>query len=119
MLRYVTKLALFLLASAALCAHATNPPREMEPNETPGTATPSKLNDGSIRGQIQGPGDFDWYRFDSPGGLVRFLIGIDSDCSAGEAPSGLVASIIDSNGVTQTFRMMMGCTAGAMTILDA
>ena len=119
MLRLVTKLALILLASAAMCAHALNVSREIEPNDSFGTATLIKLNDGSIRGQIKGLDDFDYYRFDSTGGLVRFLIGIDSDCSAGESPSGLGASIIDSNNVTQTFRMMMGCTSGAMTIVDA
>jgi hypothetical protein len=119
MIRLVTKLALILLAATAMCAHALNAPREIEPNETPGSATPIKLNDGSIRGQIKGVDDFDYYRFDSPGGLVRFLIGIDSDCSAGEAPSGLTAGIYDSNGVLQTFRLLTGCTSGAMTILDA
>ena len=119
MVRLLTKLVLIVLASVAMCAHALNLPREIEPNDSFGTATLIKLNDGSIRGQIKGVDDFDYYQFDSPGGLVRFLIGIDSDCSAGEAPSGLTASIIDSNGVTQTFRLLTGCTSGAMTILDA
>ena len=121
MIRFVTKLGLILLASAAMCAHALNAPREIEPNDSPTVAGSNliTLNDGSIRGQFKGVDDFDYYRFDSPGGLVRFLIGIDSDCSAGEAPSGLTAGIIDSNGVTQTFRLIDGCTSGAMTILDA
>src|SRR6185369_11618157 len=83
MIRFVTKLGLILLASAAMCAHALNAPREIEPNESPAGATPIKLNDGSIRGQIKGLDDLDYYKFDLTGGLVRFLIGIDSDCSAG------------------------------------
>ena len=119
MLRFVTKLGLILLGSAALCAHATNPPRELEPNDAPGSANLIKLNDGSIRGQMKGSNDLDYYRFNSTGGLVRFLIGVDSNCNGGEPPSGLFAAVVDSNGVTITARPLTGCTNGAMTIVDA
>ena len=40
MIRFVMKLGLILLASAAMCAHALNAPREIEPNDSTLTATP-------------------------------------------------------------------------------
>src|SRR4051794_31621546 len=101
MLRFVTKLGLVLLASAALSAQAANLSRELEPNDDPGSANLITLNDGSIRGQMKGYNDLDFYKFNSPGGLVRFLIGVDSNCNGGDVASNLFAAVVDStNNVT-------------------
>jgi hypothetical protein len=75
--------------------------RELEPNSTTDTANQIVIGGGSFKGQLSrgfisstNTGDFDYYAFDSIGGVVQFYISTDGS-------SGLnLFSIIGLDGVT-------------------
>ena len=98
---------------------AANVSREIEPNDIKGQATSISLNNGQIRGQLSTAVDVDYYQFDSAGGVVRFLIGVDADCAGGAPSSGLMARIYALDDTLITSRAITGCASGTMTIVDA
>jgi hypothetical protein len=94
----------------------TNPIREMEPNNTTVNATPIFIGGGAFRGQLSSGfsscsdlGDFDYYRFESMGGLVKFSITTDLSNST----SGLIKATIGSqDGVTVLSSITVNSTTG-------
>ena len=119
MLRLAINIGLLLVTSLAMNAHAANPAREIEPNGDKQIATPIVINDGSVRGQLSSVYDVDYYIFQSDGGVVRFLIGVDSDCSKGATASGMVATVVALDDTVITSRPITGCVSGTMTIVDS
>lgn len=118
MFRLTMCVALLVTAGLANDSFALNPSRESEPNDFKIQATPIVVNNGSIRGQISSVGDVDFYSFDaSATGLVRFLIGVDSNCAGGSA--SIRATVVAPDDTTITSRPIDGCAAGTMTIVDA
>jgi hypothetical protein len=81
-----------------------NPIREFEPNNTQATANVISIGGGSFRGQLSSGatscnniGDYDYYRFQSNGGVVKFSILPSSRLMT----AGIIkASILSEDGVT-------------------
>lgn len=118
MFRFTIYLVLFAAAGFVNDAFALNPVRESEPNDVKIQATAIVVNNGSVRGQLSSKDDVDLYSFvASPTGVVRFLIGVDSDCAGGS--SSLRATVLSPDDTTVTSRPIEGCVSGTMTIVDA
>jgi len=92
MFRWLSPLILmfWLIPSAAV-----NPPLELEPNNTMGTATPYAIAGGEARGQLSSTTDIDYFVFSSTGGVVTFSLSPENSSYNGTA---IQANLLAADG---------------------